>query len=203
MVAATIACARCTQLFGDVLQFKTGDDQLESYAIGDVVLDIEPCEYEGFAEAFCPDCQRLFIAAENAASFAIVQAAVAKGRLRLWPARRGYDVAMKRPILERMSAMPIDVDDVRAAAMQPQTNTHNLNFLAWWHEHEVLDGDEHISPRDGRSVVSTWWFDRLDAVHAALVDAGWPLGRCRNLDVPVVIDIEHVLHVEVWRARPT
>ena len=80
--------------------------------------------------------------------------------------------------------MPIDVDDVGASAMQPQTDAHNLNFLAWWHEHEVLDGDERISPSYGRSVVSTWWFDHLDA---AFADAGWPLGRCRNLDGPVVI----------------
>ncbi len=83
-VVLELPCARCGSAHPTEVQFKTGRDWCESYAVGDEIDDLAVSEeWEGIADRFCPPCQKNRQAERERAMATVVAAKVRAGKLAL------------------------------------------------------------------------------------------------------------------------
>ncbi len=83
-VGLDLLCGRCGRAHRAEVQFKTEDDQCETYAVGDLVEDLPVGEeWEGIADRFCPSCRDAHRAERERAAATVAAAMMRPGQLAL------------------------------------------------------------------------------------------------------------------------
>jgi hypothetical protein len=122
-VTTDLACERCGSTYRTGVEFKTGEDwALPVYEAGQVVPALPSgSDYEGIADAFCPDCARRWIADERVAHFDALADDVEIGKVtaRLATYQADLDQLDLGRQLRLLRGEPLTAAEVRSLASTP------------------------------------------------------------------------------------
>ncbi len=175
------SCERCAARYRAEVQFQTGDDRQQEYAVGQKIPPdhgLAPDHrFDGVAVRFCPDCERSWDAAHQHAMHEALARYVMQGRMTM---------------LDE-SGSPVTPESLRAWGRET-VNAILTGPLGSRRPHLVL----RAFTWDGEMVdVANLDFTKThDAdVTAALVFSGWPQGRDSLRDLHVCIGPDMTISV--------
>lgn len=201
-IAALRHCPRCGEQYGLDVQFKTNDDsEMPTYNPGDVAADVQPDEYDGIGNGYCPTCQLHHTIHVNEVSFAFLLVGVRSARITMWPATWQFSAKTGQLLVHRLRELPLSPAEIEVAASIPQTDPFNTYYQRFFGSHEVQDGGRQISPRPEQPSGSFWRDELRVWLDAELLRRGWLDGRNTFIEVPVIVGKDHRVRADVTRAR--
>lgn len=201
-IAAVRHCPMCGEQYGLDIQFKTDDDsEMPTYNPGDIAADVQPDEYDGIGNGYCPACQHRHTVHVNELSFAFLLDGARKGRITMWPATWQFCTTTHQLLVHRLRELPLSPSEIELAASTPQTDPFNTNYQRFFGSHQVLDNSRQISPRPEHPSGSFWQDELRKSLDAELHRRGWLDGRNTFIEVPVIVDKDRRVTPDVTRAR--
>lgn len=162
-VQMDLACQRCGSSCRAEVQFKTGDDRCEGYALGDHVDDLPVGEeWEGIADRFCAPCWEDHRAERERAMATIMAELVRAGRIELKLAE---------------AEVPLTAEEILQRGEEKSRVARQ--GLAWFGTPLVL-ADLWFRNERGAWLPTTEMRERWPPLHRALNEEmrhrGWPFG---------------------------
>jgi hypothetical protein len=179
-----LVCQRCGAAHQADVQFKTGRDWCEEYAIGDRVEDLPVGEeWEGIADRFCRPCEHGHRAERERAMAMVLAARVQAGQL-------GLKLADAQAPLTPEEILVRGEEKAEAARQSPMLYGSTMVLADLW----CLGPDGTWTSR----LPDSWWLPLYEALQEELRRRGWPLGDdCFREDLAVYLDEEHRIRVRV------
>jgi hypothetical protein len=171
-VFCALKCQRCAAPFEAGVQFKTGNDyEMPRYDAGDVVADLAPGSYEGFAPAFCAGCEPRWIADAKRAHFEVLAASVEDGSVVARYGTRRLVESEPWWAVDVTREQPLSGAEIRALSAEPESRgwpsfQGRLGSIALWANGAL------VSPW-APGCDESWREQHRSAVRALLADRGW------------------------------